>query len=60
LEHAPGFPKSDQRNYMRAVVLYEILAEQAQSEDQGAAYLDTAATYLTSAVEKMEAQGIEG
>jgi len=59
LKHAPGFPKSDQRNYRRAVELYKGLAEQAQSGEKRAAYLDTAATYLTTSIEKMEAKDLD-
>lgn len=59
LENAPGLPKDDDRNYRRAVKMYEGLAEQAENEDTRKAYLDTAATYLTSAPDKMEQQGID-
>jgi len=59
LENAPGLPKNDARNYRRAVKLYEGLAEQAEDEATQKAYLDTAATYLTSAPNKMEQQGID-
>lgn len=59
LENAPGLPKNDARNYRRAVKMFEGLAEQADDEDTRKAYLDTAATYLTSAPEKMEQKGIE-
>lgn len=59
LENAPGTPDGDDDNYRRVVKLYEGLAEQASSEEARTAYLDTAATHLTSAVEKMEKQDIE-
>ena len=59
LENAPGAPDGDDDNYERAVKLYEGLAEQAGSEEKRKAYLDTAATHLTSAVDKMEDQGLE-
>lgn len=59
LENAPGFPGEDERNYRRAFRLYEGLAEQADSDEKRKAYLDTAATHLTTAVEKMEEQGLE-
>jgi len=59
LENAPGLPKNDARNYRRAVKMYEGLAEQAGDEETRKAYLDTAATYLTSAPKKMEQQGID-
>lgn len=59
LENAPGFPKQDERNYRRAYKMYEGLAEQASSEEEKRAYLDTAATYLTTAVEKMEKHGLQ-
>lgn len=58
LENAPGFPKEDERNYRRAYRLYEGLAEQAESDEERRAYLDTAATYLTTATDKMDEQGI--
>jgi tetratricopeptide (TPR) repeat protein len=59
LDNAPGFPKTDQRNYKRAVELYLGLAEQAENDKKRSAYLDTAATYLTTSIEKMEAKGLE-
>lgn len=59
LENAPGFPNEDERNYRRAYRLYEGLAEQASDDEERRAYLDTAATYLTTAVEQMEEQGLE-
>ncbi len=59
LDNAPGAPDGDGDNYERAVKLYEGLAEQASEEEARTAYLDTAATYLTSAPEKMKEQGIE-
>jgi tetratricopeptide (TPR) repeat protein len=58
LENAPGLPNDDARNYRRTVELYKGLAEQASNEKTRKAYLDTAATYLTSAPEKMKQQGI--
>ena len=59
LENAPGVPDGDDDNYERTVKLYEGLAEQAGSEEKRKAYLDTAAAHLTSAVDKMEDQGLE-
>jgi len=59
LENAPGVPDNDDDNYRRVIRLYEGLANQATEETARKAYLDTAATYLTSAVDKMEQQGIE-
>jgi len=59
LENAPGTPDGDDDNYRRAVNLYVGLAEQASDESKRKAYLDTAATHLTSAVEKMKEQEID-
>ena len=59
LANAPGTPDNDDDNYRRVVKLYEGLAEQASDEKTRKAYLDTAATHLTSSVKKMEKQGIE-
>ena len=55
LDNAPGFPKNDDRNYERAIRLYTGLAKQAESEDQQKAFIDTAATLLRTAPEKMAA-----
>ncbi len=55
LDHAPGFPKGDDRNYERAIRLYTGLAEQAEDENKQKAFIDTAATILRTAPEKMEA-----
>ena len=59
LENAPGVPDGDDDNYRRVVRLYEGLAEQATEEDVRKAYLDTAATYLTSASENIEKYDLE-
>ncbi len=58
VEHAPGFPKGDDRNFRRQYKLYKGLAEQADADDQQAAYLDTAATVLATAPQKMEELGL--
>ncbi len=58
VENAPGFPKGDDRNFERQFELYEGLAQQASSDDKRMAYLDTAATVLSSAPQKMEEQGL--
>ena len=58
IENAPGFPRGDDRNFERQVELYEGLAEKAASEDQRLAYLDTAATLLTSASTRMGEAGV--
>lgn len=54
LENAPGFPEDDDRNYRRAVKLYEELASSAGGEAAQTAYLDTAASYLARAPKQME------
>lgn len=59
IEHAPGTPQGDDRNFERVVKLYEGLAKQAEDPKTRTAYLDTAATYLTSAVQRMEKLGLE-
>jgi tetratricopeptide (TPR) repeat protein len=59
MENAPGFPRGDDRNFERQVELYEGLAANASTEKQRVAYLDTAATHLTTAVERMDKHGIE-
>jgi tetratricopeptide (TPR) repeat protein len=58
LNHAPGFPAGDDRNYERAVELYSGLAASASGEKQ-MAYLDTAMTYLTTAQPKMDEAGLD-
>ena len=59
LENAPGTPDGDDDNYRRVVNLYVGLAEQASDEKTRKAYLDTAATYLATAPQKLEEQGLE-
>ena len=59
LEHAPGTPDKDDDNYKRVVKLYEGLAKQAENEKTRKAYLDTAATHLISAPQKMKKQDIK-
>jgi tetratricopeptide (TPR) repeat protein len=58
IDNAPGFPSGDDRNFERHVELFEGLAQQAATEDQRLAYLDTAATLLASATERMEKHGV--
>ncbi|PEN14088.1 hypothetical protein CRI94_07510 [Longibacter salinarum] len=58
LDNAPGFPKNDDRNFERAVELYAGLAEQTDDQATQRAYIDTAATILRTAPEKMEAAGL--
>lgn len=55
LDHAPGFPKGDSRNYERAIRLYTGLAKQAEDGNKQKAFIDTAATILRTAPKKMEA-----
>lgn len=59
LEHAPEIPGGDDRNFERAVELYEGLAAQSEDQKVRQAYLDTAATHLTSAVPRMKELGLE-
>ncbi|MFO8098846.1 MAG: hypothetical protein R6T83_04400 [Salinibacter sp.] len=59
VENAPGYPKGDDRNFERQFKLYRGLAEQASDEDARTAYLDTAATVLASAPERMEDLDLE-
>lgn len=59
LEHAPGTPDGDDDNYEHAVELYEGLAEQSNDEETRKAHLDTAATYLATAPQKMKEQDIQ-
>lgn len=59
LEHAPEIPGGDDRNFERAVKLYEGLAAQSEDPKLKQAYLDTAATHLTSAVPRMKKLGLE-
>ncbi len=54
IENAPGFPKGDDRNFWRQVQLYRGLAENAANDEDRRAYLDTAATLLANAPEKMK------
>ncbi|WP_233992749.1 tetratricopeptide repeat protein [Salinibacter altiplanensis] len=59
LNNAPGVPDGDDDNYRRVIRLYEGLADQASDEKAKKAYLDTAATYLASAVDQIEKDGLE-
>ncbi len=59
IENAPDFPEGDARNIRRHYELYEGLAKEAETEDQRLAYLDTAATLLATATERMDKHGID-
>ena len=58
VENAPGFPKGDDRNFERKFELYKGLAQQASTDEERMAYLDTAATVLSTAPQTMEEQGL--
>lgn len=58
LENAPGFPKGDARNFRRQYKLYTGLAEAASDDAKRSAYLDTAATVLATAPQKMDDLGL--
>jgi len=58
LENAPGFPKGDDRNFRRQYKLYAGLAKAASDDAQRSAYLDTAATVLATAPQKMDGLGL--
>lgn len=59
LEHAPTYPRNDDRNYERAWKLYEGLAEQAEDEETARTYLDSALVILNTAVSNLEDAGAE-
>jgi len=59
IENAPGYPKGDDRNYERKYKLYRGLAEQTSDDAKRRAYLDTAATVLSTAIEQMKEQGLQ-
>lgn len=54
IENAPGFPKQDDRNFRRQFALYRGLASNTENEEKRKAYLDTAATVLATAPQKMD------
>ncbi|MFP4228576.1 MAG: tetratricopeptide repeat protein, partial [Salinivenus sp.] len=54
IENAPGYPKDDDRNFERQFKLYRGLAEEASEDEARTAYLDTAATILATAPDRME------
>lgn len=58
IENAPGFPKNDDRNFRRQYKLYVGLAKKSTKKSQRTAYLDTAATVLSTAPRKMKELGL--
>ncbi|PSQ96291.1 MAG: hypothetical protein BRD55_07455 [Bacteroidetes bacterium SW_9_63_38] len=58
LEHAPGFPKKDDRNFRRQYKLYAGLAKATSKKSKRRAYLDSAATVLATAPTKMGTLGL--
>jgi len=58
IENAPGFPKQDDRNFRRQFALYRGLANNTENQEQRTAYLDTAATILATAPQKMDSLGL--
>ena len=59
LECAPGFPTNNDRNFRRVVEAYTGLSEQAADADLQRAYLDSALVIYDTAVERLQAAGIE-
>lgn len=59
LNNAPAAPQNDDRNFRRAVELYSALAEQAESESETQAYLDTAYTIINEAPGQLEEIGAD-
>ena len=62
LENAPtyiGPGKTDDRNFERAIVIYDSLAARAEDEDLARAYLDTALTLHDTALATLKEEGIE-
>ena len=62
LEHAPAFAgmgKFDDRNFERAVVIYDSLAAQSDDEDLARAYLDSALALHDQAVSTLQDADVE-
>ncbi len=59
LQHAPGYPNNSDRNFERAVDLYDSLAVRADSPEQKRAWLDSALVIFDTAVPRLEAVGAE-
>jgi tetratricopeptide (TPR) repeat protein len=59
LDNAPAQPNNDDRNFRRAVELYSALGEQAESESETQAYLDTAYTLINEAPSRLEELGAD-
>ena len=62
LEHAPAYAgpgRSDDRNFERAVIIYDSLAQRADSPELARAYLDTAITMHDLAVSTLKDAGVE-
>lgn len=59
LNNAPAQPNNDDRNFRRAVELYSALAEEAESESDTQAYLDTAYTIVNDAPSRLEELGAD-
>jgi len=59
LDNAPTQPNNDDRNFRRAVELYSALAEEAESESNTQAYLDTAYTIVNNAPSRLEELGAD-
>jgi len=59
LDNAPAEPNNDDRNFRRAVELYSALAEDAESESDTQAYLDTAYTLMNDAPSRLNDLGAD-
>ncbi len=59
LDNAPTQPNNDDRNFRRAVELYSALAEEAESESDTQAYLDTAYTIINDAPSRLNDLGAD-
>lgn len=59
IEHAPEYPRNDDRNYERLKDTYVGLAKQAEDAEMRKAYLDSALTVFDTAIPAMKEAGIE-
>lgn len=59
LECAPAHPGGTEKNFQRAIVLYDSLAARAESADDKVAYLDTAVVLHDQAMSTLKDAGVE-
>ena len=59
LQNAPGFPRNNDRNFERAVTVFEKIAQSREDAGERQAYFDSALVILDTAVSRLQDAGAD-